>query len=838
MTETQVRNQYRYTLQKIHKCNEHRHFLNQCLEFNLLPFFTRISAKILGQLNLQYADIQHIRRRNLENALIKQNSNLSDLSDTLEKIRSQFRNFASDSDINLVTNIFKNQIIKIECQNDTKRSKKLEKLKNEKIKNPNFEDYAKVEILNSSNKNIPDDILHILELGPDSAIGGVPKKTTILSEFELFFSTWSKYAAEIGLDLIKITEIKSLLFLEFLNFTKCTSDTKNVKRLRLFLKNNPDLIICLVDKSKNLAIFDRNDYLEKLDEIYDPQKFEKLPRNPLKTDLTQFKSLISEFSDFLSKSDKRLLDPVENTKSAYGLVKLHRENAPLRPIVSGRNCLTSGCEQYLLNLIQPILAECQYSISSTKKFKEKFCATKDLFNPDIHEVISYDASQLFTSINVKRTIKYIIRKIYRDTQTFFPISDETPLPPPKPLLEQLFLDVLLKYNSFQTLNGFYRQKMGVAMGGKLSAALSSIFVNIFEEVTISKYIKNNKVLFYCRYVDDCCVIIKKRTKGQLLKDFNNFDSGLKWTIENMKNNELIFLDTKIVLNDSTLTLHQYRKPSASHCLTNFKLGVSPKSYKYGLISGEVHRANNCTSSEVALNDALENLENILVKNLYPRKVVKQKMKEIKERNFGPSDKKLKRQAEINNPNFKRATICLPYTSFRCSTVASKIYKILKKYTPNFKLNISFSTIKLSSIIRPNLKPRTEEYLTSNVVYKFNCECSSSYIGHTKKYFEYRIFQHRRDSTSHVHKHISTCQLYNSTLSENYGSDPSDNTLREFLKTHFSILESKLYNYRSRITYEGLMITLQDPDLNKQVSHKSMTFVCDCANYKIENAVGT
>mgnify|MGYP006944941790 FL=1 len=35
-----------------------------------------------------------------------------------------------------------------------------------------------------------------------------------------------------------------------------------------------------------------------------------------------------------------------------------------------------------------------------------------------------------------------------------------------------------------------------------------------------------------------------------------------------------------------------------------------------------------------------------------------------------------------------------------------------------------------------------------------------------------------------------------------------------------------------------MITLQNPDLNKQVSHKSMTFVCDCANFKIENTVGT
>jgi len=35
-----------------------------------------------------------------------------------------------------------------------------------------------------------------------------------------------------------------------------------------------------------------------------------------------------------------------------------------------------------------------------------------------------------------------------------------------------------------------------------------------------------------------------------------------------------------------------------------------------------------------------------------------------------------------------------------------------------------------------------------------------------------------------------------------------------------------------------MITLQIPDVNKQASHKSMTLVCDCVNFKIANTVGT
>ena len=62
-------------------------------------------------------------------------------------------------------------------------------------------------------------------------------------------------------------------------------------------------------------------------------------------------------------------------------------------------------------------------------------------------------------------------------------------------------------------------------------------------------------------------------------------------------------------------------------------------------------------------------------------------------------------------------------------------------------------------------------------------------------------------------------LYNQILSENFGSDPTDNSKREFIKEHFTVLQSNLTNYYKRITYKGLMVTLHNPDLNKQVSHK-------------------
>ena len=135
------------------------------------------------------------------------------------------------------------------------------------------------------------------------------------------------------------------------------------------------------------------------------------------------------------------------------------------------------------------------------------------------------------------------------------------------------------------------------------------------------------------------------------------------------------------------------------------------------------------------------------------------------------------------------------------------------------------------MILPTQKPKREHFYSSNLVYKFQCDCSSSYIGHTKQLFESRIYQHKTHPSSHVFKHITTCNLYKQKLLECFGADPNGNCQREFIKNHFSILEKNLYNWYKRTTHEGLMITLQNPDLNKPVFHKSMTFMCECAGSK-------
>lgn len=385
---------YRFELQRKHKTEQHISFLSKCLEDGLLPNFTRLPHDAQESLNLKFHEVQKFRHKKLENELINQNNNLFFINDKISYLLHTLGLYYPESEIRELTIIFQNQVLKVENLNDENRAKKLENLKSEKFNiNKNF---VPVKVHNFTEKIIPTDIIDILSTGLDTPIGGIPRRNAILTQFELFYSEFARHAITENIDLIKICEIKSLLYLEFLKFCKCSSDTEKVKKLKKFLKNNNDLSINVIDKSKDVGIYTKAEYLRKLDEIFEPNKFLKLKDNPIIKDTRELQALVSEFSGYLSKSDCRKIDPTQSLKKGFGLIKLHRPGAPLRPIISSFNSLTSGSEAFLLELLKPIINECSFSINSTKMFKKHFCEIKNKFDPELYEVCCFDACSLYT----------------------------------------------------------------------------------------------------------------------------------------------------------------------------------------------------------------------------------------------------------------------------------------------------------------------------------------------------------------------------------------------------------------------------------------------------------
>ena len=63
-----------------------------------------------------------------------------------------------------------------------------------------------------------------------------------------------------------------------------------------------------------------------------------------------------------------------------------------------------------------------------------------------------------------------------------------------------------------------------------------------------------------------------------------------------------------------------------------------------------------------------------------------------------------------------------------------------------------------------------------------------------------------------------------------GVDQDNSTQKEqldFFESHFTIVEKNLAHKNTRKIFEGMLICLEKPTLNKQKEHKILKFMCIC-----------
>ena len=652
----EARDLIRYVTQiglKKHKANKSSNFLIKCDENNILPTFTKLNTKTIQQAKLSKEQIIQLRKQKVKSEIQIQQERFETNNIKFESALKKLKKLIfSNRLLNTILRNINNNIEYIEKNNDIRRNKVLYQLIGEK----NIS-VARINIYNETDIQIPQNIAEILKFGFDNAIGSTPKPVAMLTHFDTFFKHWQTYAKSQELDPLKIHEFRAHLFCHFSDLNKCFTDTSKNKELNIFLKNNPNIIICPVDKSKDLHIMYLEKYKLKLSDFFsDESKFEKLQTNPLDKNLENMRKLISTMKPFLNKNTIKKISALEKNKVGYGLIKRHKQNMPIRPIISSIGSLTSGIEEYLLKVIRPIAEECEFSVESTKAFKNHFLKTNTLFNDQLYEVCSFDAVQLYTSVNTHMVIKYVVDKIFKNRKKYFKegyniINDQHIIIPypTKKVFKKFLEDTLLQYNCFSTLTGFYRQKDGLSMGSKLSPILSNIYCNLMEQQIIKKHIKLGNILTYCRYVDDTYVILKKGTKNVIINEINSFDPiFLKLTVEELENNNLVFLDTSIFIDETgKLQLKMYRKPNNSDVKINYKCAIMPKKYKLSSLSGDIFRCYHTTTTPEELEIALNNMTNLYLKNEFPKNLIRNKILEIKNRNFTSKSNKKEREEEIS-----------------------------------------------------------------------------------------------------------------------------------------------------------------------------------------------
>ena len=88
----------------------------------------------------------------------------------------------------------------------------------------------------------------------------------------------------------------------------------------------------------------------------------------------------------------------------------------------------------------------------------------------------------------------------------------------------------------------------LSMGGSLCPVLANIIMAECNKFIVNKLAKEKVITSYTRYVDNTLLIITKKDINYVLKQFNNFDKNLKFTIGTFENSVPQFFDIEICQN--------------------------------------------------------------------------------------------------------------------------------------------------------------------------------------------------------------------------------------------------------------------------------------------------
>ena len=389
----------------------------------------------------------------------------------------------------------------------------------------------------------------------------------------------------------------------------------------------------------------------------------------------------------------------------FGSIKVHKNDYPLRPIVSFCSSPTYNLSKYLASIISPIRGNPATTVINSAKFCDFL---KSVTIPPDHEMVSFDVVSLFTSIPVELAVSVTKERLAKDDS----LVDRTSLSVDEICL---LLEFCLKATEFTFQKDFYRQVFGCAMGSPVSALMADIVMEDVESRILSH--RNFSVMVWKRYVDDTWVLLPRDKVREFYSFINTVEPSIKFTMEKEVDGSIAFLDVLIQrTNNGRPDFSVYRKPTHTGKYLDFT-SYHPPCHKRSVVRSLMDRASSHTSNALEMQKEQRKVRSDLLRNGYP---------------FGFIEKKTKKNS---NTQEVKGRMILPYVK----GVTDRLGRILKK----FDLGVYFKPSRKLSAALHAPKDRPSKEKTKGVVYRIPCkDCDQCYIGQTGNSFDMRIKQHK------------------------------------------------------------------------------------------------
>ena len=429
------------------------------------------------------------------------------------------------------------------------------------------------------------------------------------------------------LDKVSIDKVKGKVNMEIDNYKKdLLSEIRVRKGLSKMevaelnkLKKDPNIIITKFDKGKGVAILDKQEYDAKiLDYLNGSGNFVKIAGDELKLLILEEERITrvlkngKEKGVFTEDEYKNLKPQGTRAGKVFGLPKVHKDNVPIRPIISMLNTPGYKLGKWLQKYVKP-LSLGKYGVKDTFEAVDKI---KNVVLSAESTIVSFDVKNFFPSVPIKKAIDLITEKVFQNdnckphcTKDFF-----------REMLLYVNLGCLVKYEG-----QVWKQVEGVAMGSPLSADISNAFLSIIEE---KKLTTDCQPKCYMRYVDDTLAVFENVQKQESFFQYiNTWDNKLEFTKESYGENGLSFLDIKLKRVGNVLETEVFHKETDTDLVMQFESNI-PMKYKKGLIGCLVIRALRVCSNWANVHKEINIIREKLVKNGFPIGMIEHEVNKI------------------------------------------------------------------------------------------------------------------------------------------------------------------------------------------------------------------
>ncbi|XP_020914500.1 uncharacterized protein LOC110252077 [Exaiptasia diaphana] len=387
---------------------------------------------------------------------------------------------------------------------------------------------------------------------------------------------------------------------------------------------------------------------------------------------------------------------------------------PLRPIVSFIGSPTYQLSKYLCRILSPLVGNSVHHLRNTSDWIS--VANSLQLEPD-ETIVSFDVVSLFTSIPTDKAISVALKRLEADQS----LDERTRLLPAEIIK---LLSFCFGAADFQFRDNFYHQKHGTAMGSPVSVVVADLVMEEIEEAAISTFAQPPSL--FKRYVDDTICVIKSCQVDAFHQHLNDQDKeNIQFTVEKYSPEGIPFLDSLNKINDDgTINISVYRKKTHTGRYLNFESHHAAQ-HKAAVVRTLFNRASSHPNTDGEKEKERQEVFRSLSLNNYPKGFIHKYKHNV--------SNDTKQQKE---PNAKKGFAVLPYVK----NITERVKRILQDHDVMVAVK-PMNTIK-SMISKP--KDRLDDYDKTGVIYQIPCaDCSTVYIGETKRSLKTRVSEHER-----------------------------------------------------------------------------------------------